>query len=680
MRGCTAVRAVAGALTAVTTAAFSTLAAAPAAAANPPTHTPGSLVYVKNGNVWVSTPDGATQRQITADGGVPTGDGTGDSPYRAPSESDGGLIVAVRNQEFNKGQSSEYTQGYLWEMDLRGNVLRKFKPPQFDYIAGGSCSPAVQELPLGLVNAVISPDGRYIAYTAQTYVQTAACDVAQGYSSWIVNVDGSNPHMIRDSRNDTASLEVGQFTADSSKLLVDRADFGSIEDFYVSVPGSTATDWTAPANDDFLNEAYGQPDVRGGILATEGYSQLTSRNALRVWTTSGFTTDPGNYCDYASPVSDAGLTDLELITRPSLSPDGSYVAWEDSSSDGSVTKTGQGIYTLATSTLSHSCATYSELLIPGGEDPFWANAGIYPPPEIAFTSTPGKIVSTTSATFSFAGNDVAHRPISYTCALDDAPATTCTSPVTYSGLADGTHTLIASATAGGQTNSTSTSWQVDTSTPVASLTAPQAAALAASATRVAWRGSDSGSGVAGYDVRYRRAAYSGNFGAWSYPAAWQGLSGTSLTARQLGAGETYCWSVRAVDQAGNAGAWSPARCTAIALDDRALSASRGWHRATGKGNYRATVTTTTLKGAKLTRTHASLDRVGVVATTCPTCGKVGISVGSTRIGTVNLHASGTHHKVITLLPAFGQRSGTVSVTVLTARGSVAIDGLVISRS
>ena len=680
MSGCTAVRAVAGVLTAVTTAVLFTLTTAPAASANPPTNTPGSLIYVKNGNVWVSTPDGATKRQITADGGVPTGDGTGDSAYRAPSESDDGLVVAVRNQEFNKGQSSEYTQGFLWEMDLRGNVVRKFKPPQFDYIAGGSCNPAVLELPLGIVNAVISPNGQYIAYTAQTYVQTAACDVAQGYSSWIVNVDGSNAHMIKDTSNDSASLEVGQFTADSSKLLVDRADFGSIEDFYVSVPGSTAMGWTAPANDDFLNEAYGQPDVRGGILATDGYSQLTSRNALRIWTTSGFTTDPGNYCDYASPVSDAGDTSLELITRPSISPDGSYVAWEDSSSDGTVTKTGQGIYTLATSTLAHNCATYSELLIPGGEDPFWANAGIYPPPEVSFTSSPGKISSANSATFSFAAVDVAHRPISYTCALDNAPATSCTSPVTYTDLADGTHELVVSATAGGQTSSTSTGWQVDTSAPVASLTAPQAAALAASSTRVAWRGSDSGSGVAGYDLRYRRAPYSGAFGPWSSPAAWQGLAGTSLTARRLGAGETYCWSVRAVDQAGNAGEWSPARCTAIALDDRALSASRGWHRATGKGNYQATITTTTLKGAKLTRTHASLDRVGVVATTCRTCGKVEVSVGSTRIGTVNLHAAGTHHEVIKLLPAFRQRAGTITVTVLTARRNVTIDGLVISRS
>lgn len=683
MPGSTAARAAVhtvSALTAVAAAALCVLVAAPAASANPPSSVPGSLIYVKNGNVWVSTPDGVTKRQVTVDGGVPTGDGTGDSPYRAPSESDGGLVVAVRNQDFNQGQASEYTQGYLWEMDLRGNVVRKFKPPQFDYIAGGSCNPAVQELPLGIVNAVVSPDGQYIAYTAQTYVQTAACNVGQGYSSWIVNVDGSNAHMIADSSGDTASLEVGQFTADSSKLLVDRADFGSIEDFYVNVPGSTARPWTAPASGDYINEAYGQPDVRNGILATEGYSQVASRNALRIWTTSGFTTSPGGYCDYPSPVSDAGVTDLELITRPSLSPDGSYVAWEDSSSDGSVSQTGQGIYTLATSTLANGCRTYSALSIPGGEDPFWANAGIYPPPEISFTSGPDKIVSTTSATFAFTGDDVAHRPITYTCSLDGAPAITCSSPVTYSGLVDGAHQLVVSATAGGQTSSATSRWQVDTAAPSAQLTAPTAPATLGSSSTVRWIGSDTGAGVDHYELRYRQSSAGAKFGAWSQPQQWQALAGESVTATGLAQGVDYCFSVRAVDKAGNASDWSASRCTAVALDDRALAASAGWHRGTGRAYFAHTITTTTRRGAKLTRTHVSLDRVGVVATTCPTCGQVALYVGATRIGTLNLHAAGTHHKVIELLPVFDLRSGTVSVQVLSTRRSVQIDGLVISRS
>jgi hypothetical protein len=81
----------------------------------------------------------------------------------------------------------------------------------------------------------------------------------------------------------------------------------------------------------------------------------------------------------------------------------------------------------------------------------------------------------------------------------------------------------------------------------------------------------------------------------------------------------------------------------------------------------------------LTRTGVVLDRVGVVATTCSTCGTVGIYVRSRLIGRVNLSTSSTHNRVVKLLPPFSARSGTVSVKVLTAGRPVVIDGLVTSH-
>jgi hypothetical protein len=220
----------------------------------------------------------------------------------------------------------------------------------------------------------------------------------------------------------------------------------------------------------------------------------------------------------------------------------------------------------------------------------------------------------------------------------------------------------------------------DTTPPTASLTGPVAPAAAASSVQVTWSGHDDYSGVASYQLRYKRANYSGGFGPWSTPAAWQQLTGTSLTATGLAAGYDYCWSVRATDVAGNTGAWSPARCTAIALDDRALSAGSQWKRLSGSAYYAQTVTTTTAKGATLARSGASVDRIGVVATTCGSCGQVALYVGSTRIGALDLGASGLHHRVVKLLPSLGLRSGTVSLKVLTSGKTVAIDGLVLSRT
>src|SRR3954452_20691562 len=45
-----------------------------------------SIVYVKDGNVWLTSPDGAKGYQVTSDGG-----------YDSPSPSDSVLIVALHN-------------------------------------------------------------------------------------------------------------------------------------------------------------------------------------------------------------------------------------------------------------------------------------------------------------------------------------------------------------------------------------------------------------------------------------------------------------------------------------------------------------------------------------------------------------------------------------------------------
>jgi chitodextrinase len=64
------------------------------------------------------------------------------------------------------------------------------------------------------------------------------------------------------------------------------------------------------------------------------------------------------------------------------------------------------------------------------------------PPETTITSAPPSTTDQTSATFSFTANELA----TFRCSLDGAPAQPCTSPVTYTGLAVGTHTFSVTAT------------------------------------------------------------------------------------------------------------------------------------------------------------------------------------------------------------------------------------------
>jgi Bacterial Ig-like domain/Bacterial Ig domain len=96
-------------------------------------------------------------------------------------------------------------------------------------------------------------------------------------------------------------------------------------------------------------------------------------------------------------------------------------------------------------------------------------------PDTTITSGPSGTVNTSSASLAFTSTMPGST---FTCSLDGAAATTCTSPVAYSGLADGSHTFSVAATANGATDPTpaTASWTVDTAPPVSTSTNPAAGA------------------------------------------------------------------------------------------------------------------------------------------------------------------------------------------------------------
>ena len=194
-----------------------------------------------------------------------------------------------------------------------------------------------------------------------------------------------------------------------------------------------------------------------------------------------------------------------------------------------------------------------------------------------------------------------------------------------------------------------------------------------------YAGSDTGSGIASYDVRYRRAAFNSGFGALTYPATWQA---TTATVRVMTAlpGYTSCFSARSRDGGGNTSAWSAERCTSTPLDDRSLAASTGWTRATSSAYYRSTLTSTRASGRTLTRTSVQARRLYLVATTCSGCGTVGVYWNGVLQRTISLNASTTTYKHVISLKDFGVvRSGTVVVKTLNT-GRTYIDGLDLSRA
>jgi len=303
-------------------------------------------------------------------------------------------------------------------------------------------------------------------------------------------------------------------------------------------------------------------------------------------------------------------------------------------------------------------------------------------PSVSFTAGPAAYVHSTSADLSFTVSDVddASDSLTVTCALDGADPAACTSPQSLSGLGQGSHTLLVEAMdPAGNTGSASRTWFVDTAAPTGSMTAPTLRLTTAAHVVATSTAADAGSGVLNRDYRYRRAAYNAGFGALVYPAGWQATTSSSGVSLTAAVGYTYCISVRVRDKAGNVSGWSAEKCTALALDDRALAAGTGWTRVTGTPFYLHTATSTSRLGATLTRTGLATDRLGLVATVCATCGKVAVYLNGKLFTTVSLVSTSTHYARLISLPTFSLRSATVTLKVVTSGKLVQIDGLASSR-
>jgi hypothetical protein len=122
-----------------------------------------SLVFVKrvDGNVWLAAADGTEQFQVTSDG-------TRTDPYFSPTQSERGTIAVAR------GAGSD---GRIYRLDRLGARLS---------------SPFAVTLAPGIIDPVISPDGRKVAlWTASSADVSAPC-YANVYCFEVSNADRFN--------------------------------------------------------------------------------------------------------------------------------------------------------------------------------------------------------------------------------------------------------------------------------------------------------------------------------------------------------------------------------------------------------------------------------------------------------------------------------------------------------
>lgn len=97
---------------------YTALAAALAClAAAPPSALASSIVFEKNGNVWVAGPDGSGQRQVTTSGG-----------YGRPSQADDGTIIAARGDLLERLDRSGRVLNEAGDDDYGGKIFTDLSP------------------------------------------------------------------------------------------------------------------------------------------------------------------------------------------------------------------------------------------------------------------------------------------------------------------------------------------------------------------------------------------------------------------------------------------------------------------------------------------------------------------------------------------------------------------------
>lgn len=154
-------------------------------------------------------------------------------------------------------------------------------------------------------------------------------------------------------------------------------------------------------------------------------------------------------------------------------------------------------------------------------------------PAVVIDTPPPSLTTSTSAAISFHASSGSP---SFTCSLDSASPTTCSSPLRLSGLAQGSHQVTVAAS--GYTPAT-TSWTVDT-TPPSTPTITTGTAASPTQVNLGWTAATDNVAVTGYDV-YRN-------GRLLTPTP---VTTTSYTDTTASPGTTYQYTVDARDGAGN---------------------------------------------------------------------------------------------------------------------------------
>jgi putative cell wall-binding protein len=311
----------------------------------------GSIVYVKDHNVWLMTPDGTTQHRVTADGSTA-------KSYEHPSQTSAGQIFAVVDESYSGGNQ----RSVVHRMDQAGTPLQApFTPPQ---PAPGDPGPTVYKA-YGFTGAQVNADGSRIAYSPMYQCGPSITNLC--YFTLLANADGSAGAPQIDG---TTSMWMPEWVSNSRLVMA----FGSTRLTYGDAGGTAAT-WHDPydyeAGHGASHPAVAPAAGRVAYIATT-YHDDQAYETVILGTSNGPPASVTDQCWYFGFPGD--------VRNLSFSPAGDALAFEVSDSNGASAE-GQGLYILnvAGVTEANCGAATGGLVVPGGTQPHWSAAPFAPP-------------------------------------------------------------------------------------------------------------------------------------------------------------------------------------------------------------------------------------------------------------------------------------------------------------
>jgi hypothetical protein len=319
-------------LTSIAALASMALAPAPASAA--------SIVFMKGGNVWLASPDGSAQRQVTTGGG-----------WDSPSQADDGTILAQNGTQ-------------LFRLDPHGKQLA----PAIDTLFTGAPVAAG----VGPINTVISPDGVNQAFDGEINANPyydAGCNCYvynHRFATWwgsASTFSAPNQTLGQQDYVDPAWIDNGHLMFSAVGILI-----AQVATYAVGGGDNTMTPWFSDSD----------PNVQmlGSGAITRGADKLAFvanvsggvGNEIRIYATNGPPPVAGGPAQsMPTDQCNIGPNNFQSL-RVSFAPDGQSLAYDAP----------DGIH-LVTLAGFPSCASLTDsLIIPGGTEPSFGPADVPP--------------------------------------------------------------------------------------------------------------------------------------------------------------------------------------------------------------------------------------------------------------------------------------------------------------